>query len=425
MKLAPALLILFVGAASPEIKYFHYQRALETPAQSGQACVSLDSGIFANASPGLADLRLYHDQTETPYVIRATQAVAGSEKSIAVLNLGTRGRRIVFDSRMSVTDFSDVQLDVAAKDFIATVTVSGSSALAGGAQTKLGSFTIFDLTRQKLGRSTVLHLPESEFAFLHFNIAGPLVPADITGLSVERLPPSQPAYETLAESAQVSQKGHSSIVEIQVPAHTPVERVAFTPGPTPALFSRDVTIRVAPIQAPAPASDQTVPPAPAVSTGNLLRVHGDQNGHRIDEERLAIDAPLVDTAFDLDSPTKWTITIDNGDDAPLSLSSVKLQMLERKLCFESVAHVAYTLYYGDSALASPRYDYATLFTPQATATAATLGPEQANPAYQARPDDRPFTEKHPALMWVALIAVIALLGGVALRSPRAPSSRNS
>jgi hypothetical protein len=101
---------------------------------------------------------------------------------------------------------------------------------------------------------------------------------------------------------------------------------------------------------------------------------------------------------------------------------VKLEMLERRLCFESVANAAYMLYYGDSALAFPRYDYATLFAPQATAVAGTLGPEQANPAYQARPDDRPFTERHPALMWVALIAVIALLGGVALRSPRAPSN---
>ncbi len=420
MRLAFALLVLFVGTASPEIKYFHYQRAFETPPRSGQACLLLDTGIFANASPGLADLRLYHDQTETPYVIRVMQAVEGSEKSVAVMNLGTRGGHTVFDTRMSGADFSDVQLDVEAKDFIATVTVSGSSALAGGAQTKLGSFTIFDLTHQKLGRSTVLHLPESDFAFLHFSITGPLVPADITGLSVERLPSSQPAYETVAESAQVTRKDHSSIVEIHVPAHTPVERVAFTPGPAPALFSREVTISVAPMN-PAPASDQSVSLAPAVSSGNLLRVHSEQDGHRIDEERLAIDAPQVD----FETPTRWTITIDNGDDAPLTLTAVKLQMLERTLCFEAAASTQYTLYYGDRALDSPRYDYATLFAPQATAAMATLGAEQANPAYQARPDDRPFTEKHPALMWVALIAVIALLGGVALRSPKAPSSQKS
>jgi len=189
--------------------------------KSGQVCLRIDAGIFANASPGLADLRLYHDQTENPYVIRVARAVEGSEKSIAVLNLGTRGGRTVFDTRMSGADFSDVQLDVEAKDFIATVAVSGSSALAGSAQTKLGSFTIFDLARQRLGRSTVLHLPESEFAFLHFSINGPLVPADITGLSVERLPSNQPAYETVTESAQVSRKGHSSIVEINVPRIRP------------------------------------------------------------------------------------------------------------------------------------------------------------------------------------------------------------
>ena len=425
MRLAFALLLLLASTASPEIRYFRYERPVENVGQkSGEVCLRIDAGIFANASPGLADLRLYHDQTENPYVIRVARAVEGSEKSIAVLNLGTRGGRTVFDTRMSGADFSDVQLDVEAKDFIATVAVSGSSALAGSAQTKLGSFTIFDLARQRLGRSTVLHLPESEFAFLHFSINGPLVPADITGLSVERLPSNQPAYETVTESAQVSRKGHSSIVEINVPAHTPVERVTFAPGPAPALFSRDVTISVVPVniaRGPAPASDQSAPPAPTVSSGNLLRVHSDQDGHRIDEERLAIDAP----ALDFDTPTKWTISIDNGDDAPLSLSSVKLEMLERRLCFESVANAAYTLYYGDSALAFPRYDYATLFAPQATAVAGTLGPEQANPAYQVRPDDRPFTERHPALMWVALIAVIALLGSVALRSPRAPSSQNS
>jgi hypothetical protein len=62
------------------------------------------------------------------------------------------------------------------------------------------------------------------------------------------------------------------------------------------------------------------------------------------------------------------------------------------------------------------YDYATLFAVQADASAATAGPEQANAAYEPRPDERPFTERHPALLWAALVAVIALLGGIALRS---------
>jgi hypothetical protein len=98
-------------------------------------------------------------------------------------------------------------------------------------------------------------------------------------------------------------------------------------------------------------------------------------------------------------------------------------MLERKLCFEAEGVSSYILYYGDPALTAPSYDYAKLFTLQANATRVTAGAEQANPAYQPRPDTRPFTERHPALLWVALAAVIALLGAIALRSVKPVSQR--
>jgi hypothetical protein len=426
MKLAAALLLLLAGIASPDIRYFRYERPVQNLGQqSGQICVRLDSGIFANGSAALADLRLYHDQTETPYVIRTAQAVEGSEKSIEPVNLGTQSGHTVFDAELPGAHYSDMQLDVAAKDFIATVTVSGSSEKAKSAETRLGTFTIFDLTRQKLGRSTMLHLPVSDFSHLHFSIAGPLVPGDITGLSIEHLPSLEPAYLTVAESAQVTEKDHSTILQFRVPAHVPVDRVVFVPGTRPAFFSRDVSIQVSPVEVtqdkPAPGSDEAVPRTAAASSGNLLRVHREQDGHRLDEERLAIDAPQVD----FETTAQWTITIDNGDDAPLPLTAVKLEMLERTLCFDASAGTQYTLYYGNPALGSPRYDYATLFAPQANAAAAMLGPEQPNPVYEAPPDDRPFTERHPALMWVALIAVIALLGGVALRTGSASSSKNS
>jgi hypothetical protein len=91
-------------------------------------------------------------------------------------------------------------------------------------------------------------------------------------------------------------------------------------------------------------------------------------------------------------------------------------MIERDLCFEADGNGGYLLFYGDPALAAPRYDYARLFAPQVNASQVTAGPEQPNPAYQPRPDARPFTEKHPALLWMALVVVIALLGVVAVRS---------
>ncbi len=415
MKLTIGAVLLLAVPASPDIRYFHFQRPVEdAAARSGQTCLVLDAGIYAHAAPRLADLRLYRGSTETPYVIREDESVVAGRKSIAPLNLGVREGKTVFDAELPDARYSDLELAITGHDFISTVTVSGSRTQAGGKETRIGSFTIFDLTGQKLGRSTVLHLPELDFRFLHFTVGRPLKPDNITGLSVERLPTSQPMYQTVAESGRVTQKGHSSIVEFMVPAHVPVDRIAFTPGAEPALFSREVSIRVASVDPPT-SSDGGELDRPVTACGNLIRVHNVEDGHKIDEERLSIDAPQTDFT----TATNWTVTIENEDDAPLALERVRLQMLVRRLCFEAVPNARYALFYGDAGLTAPHYDYATVSVPQSDASQAAAGPEQANPIYQLRPDERPFTERHPALLWVALIAVVALLGGLALRSVKA------
>ncbi len=414
MKLSAGLALLAVVATSPEIRYFQYQRPLpEAGQRAGQSCLILDPGILQHAAPELADLRLYRDGVETPFVLRTAAVAEGGEKSIPPLNLGRRDGQTVFDASLPEGQYSDLKLDVTGQNFIATVKVTGSQTEAGSAETTVGSYTIFDLTSQKLGRSTVLHLPVSDFRFLHFHIRGPLEPQSITGVSVERLPATQPSYQAIAESAHFQQKGHATVVEFSVPAHLAVDRIVFKVGASPVQFNRQVSLSVESI--PATKEGEAIQSQrPVVASGNLLRVHGMQNGQRIDEEHLAIDAPWVDSTL----PQRWTITVENGDDAPLTLESARMEMLERSLCFEAVVNGSYTLYYGDPALTAPRYDYAAFFTPQANAAKFAAGPEQANPAYQPRPDARPFSEKHPVLLWTALLLVIALLALVALRTAK-------
>jgi hypothetical protein len=414
MRLLVALLLLSFAAPSPEIRYFRYERPVQnTPQSSGQACFLIDPGVFAKAAPGLADLRLYRDTTETPYVLQTSATTAPSEQNIAPLNLGRRAGQTVFDAAMPPETYSDLKLAVSGHDFIATVTVTGSQTQTAAAETRIGAYTIFDLSLQRLGRSTVLHLPVSDFRFLHFRIAGPIQPENVTGISVVRLPRSQPRYLAVAASSHIAQKGRETVIEFTVPAHTPVDRVVFDPASQNTNFSRDVAVSATPIL-PSPATNADEPPQSQVSFGTLLRVHSTQDGHRIDEERMSVDAP----AADFNDPAKWVVTVENGDDRPIDFSSVRLEMLERKLCFEAAGAASYTLYYGDPALAAPRYDYAALITPQADAAQASIGPETPNPSYTARPDERPFTEKHPALLWAALVFVIVLLAGVALRQTR-------
>jgi hypothetical protein len=417
MKVGLAVALLAVTAVSPEIRYFSSERPVQnTPQRPMQTCLILDAQLFAHAAPQFADLRLYHDSKETPYFIHLSEPVQARETSMVPVNLGERGGEIAFDAAMPEGSYSDIQLDVAGQDFIATVTVSGSQAQTDSPQTKLGSYTIFDLSHQKLGRSTILHIPTSDFRYLHFQIAGPLSPQSITGLAVDKLPASEARYEPVAQSSSVAQKGHASVLEFTVPALVPVDRLAFTAGPQPVNFSRNVTITVTAMEPP-PATDAIEPPRPQTVTGNILRIHTVQNGHRIDEENLDIDTP----GTIVDKPAKWTVTIDNGDDTPLSLQSVHLQMLQRTLCFEAAGTGQYTLFYGDPALTAARYDYATLFTAQTDAAQATAGPEQRNPEYQLRPDKRPLTERYPSLLWGALVVVIAILALIAFRSAKRTS----
>jgi len=141
VKLGAAALLLAVAVASPEIRYFQTTRPLtQIPAQGGQSCLVLDPEIFAHAAPGLADLRLYRDSTETPYVIRTAAPETASQKTISLLDLGERNGHPAFDAEMPDGKYSDLRLAVTGHDFIATVAVSGSHT-QGGSTTKLGNYT--------------------------------------------------------------------------------------------------------------------------------------------------------------------------------------------------------------------------------------------------------------------------------------------
>ncbi|UWZ85332.1 DUF3999 domain-containing protein [Occallatibacter riparius] len=411
MRTAAWLLLAAAAVPAADIHYFRYTRPVEATSANGQACVAIDPAVFAHAAPGLADLRLYNGASEVPYALRVASSPTVAAVDVAALNAGSSGGATVFDAAMPEGSYSDVSLSIKAQDFIASVAVSGSQAQGPGKlETKLGTFTIFDLTKQRLGRSTVLHLPQSDFRILHFRIDGPVKPGEIGGVTVGPARSGDPKYAVVAESAKVTRDGHASVIEFDVPDNTPVDRIVFVPGAHPANFSRDFAISVKPKKQPA-AGEESGREVP-LSGGNVERVHRADGGHRIDVENLTAVAP----GWAPEGGAHWKVRLENGDDAPVDWRSVRLEMLERSLCFDAAPGAAYTLYYGDPALSAPQYDYARLFAAQPGAATAKLGGESANPGFKARPDARPFTERHPALLWIALGAVVLVLGGVALRS---------
>ncbi len=100
----------------------------------------------------------------------------------------------------------------------------------------------------------------------------------------------------------------------------------------------------------------------------------------------------------------------------MKITGARLQQYERRIYFDADSRTQPRLYYGDAKIEAPVYDYAKLFQKDANAPQALLGAEEANASFAGRADDRPWSERHPAVLWVAIIGAVLVLGGIALRS---------
>ena len=139
-------------------------------------------------------------------------------------------------------------------------------------------------------------------------------------------------------------------------------------------------------------------------------------GQTISNENLAIDLyPEVSG--------KIRITIDNGDDAPLPISQVQPWSFERRIYFDPRGHSSLTLYYGDSKLDAPSYDYAKFFEQSPDAAVAQLSPVAANAQFTGRPDDRPWSERHNWVLWVAMVLAVLALGALTIRSLKSEAGK--
>jgi hypothetical protein len=152
-------------AADPQ--YLRYQRNIAVSSGSGQSCAVIDPQIFPHAAPSLKDIRLYQSGHEVPYAITLSVPQQPDSDTARVRNLGLRGRNIVFDVEMPNRPYTEITLDLSGQDFLATATVSGTRDPNYSNQTRLGEFTLFDLTSQHLSRNTTLHLQETSLPYLH------------------------------------------------------------------------------------------------------------------------------------------------------------------------------------------------------------------------------------------------------------------
>jgi hypothetical protein len=401
-------------AVTAEPAHLRYARPLQ-PDATGAVCAVLDADVFAHAASRSADdLRVFAQDasgkgTETPFVLTESSSAPAETVPATVEDLGERDGAIVFDLAMPARLYSEVDLRLALKDFVGTADVTGFATNETGAGTRLGTWTIFDLTSQHLTRSTMLPLEESTFPRLHVVLrlstsAGAKLkvePGIVTGADIPPSRLAQTLYTPIAETTSVTQKDGTSVASFSIPAHVPIERATIVVDQNfLGNFLRDVRVTVG-----------TEPNDEGVD-GQISRANLKVGTTAIHQESLSVDAVL---GANLRQSATVTVAVRNGNDKPLPIRAIRLEMRQRKVCFDAAAGSSYTLRYGDAALEAPVYDYGHFFHAEAAGTAA-LGHETINAQWSAREDQRPYTERHPEIIWIVLIAVVAVLGATAMGS---------
>lgn len=392
-------LALFAG---PSVSYFKYQRPVEASG-AGQRYAVVDEVLWQHARPDLADLRFYSGSAEVPYTLTTERGSSESDhKDVRVLQQSTIGGKTQFLIDMSdIAEYDHVDLRLSTRDFVAHASAEGQDDLHGAKWAALGDSILYDLSKENLGANTMLRLPRSTFHFLRVTIDGPVKPEDVTGAASEHRQEQAPVWRDVSHGMSQRPQGHDTILSFDVAENVPVERVVFTIDPAQPNFRRELEIE----------NDKKM----GLGSGEINRIHMVRNGQKIDSEAQTIN-------FSALGQKTIQVVIHNGDDPPLKLTGARLQQHERRIYFDAPASGKLALYYGDEKLDSPLYDYAKLFQQDAKAAAVPLGAETANAAYTGRPDDRAWSERHPAVLWIAIIAAVAVLGALALRSMKSAAA---
>jgi len=428
-----ALVALFGSAshAAIETRAWSCVARIEIEGDSIEGLVEfpIEPEVFDGAREDLADLRIIDDEVaEAGYVIRAAEG----KRTRVPLEVELYNRTFVPGQEASVTaDFgamvlkNHIEVDTPGVAFLRKVLIEGSD---DGAEWKRIRDDAF-LFRIGGGTSQVfekraIDLPGTDHRYLRITVRrGEDDPEkiEISGVFAFRI------VEEPAETADVP-------LSMGEPARDPEERITEIPID---LRFRNLPLREIALD---------------VSDANFfrrLRILGRQDATRIltrrvedgppEEER--VEVPWIAVAegaiyrflaageeeaslrIDLAGARyrHLLLRIEDRDDPPLHVTGAHVTRVIRYAAFVAKPERIYRLFFGNVEAARPSYDIAH-FADRLRAAGvrrARLAEIGDNPEFAAPERIIPWSERHKAIMWVALLAGLALLGFIVYRQMRA------
>ncbi len=395
------------GSLPRKWRHWKYFRSIDLPPTSAPRLVAMlvPEQVYTRAQSHLADLRIIDNRgREVPYAMitftgssrttflpshhSASYYVPGSYTDF-LLDLGPRPRRcnfLIVTAKATAANLAVVAQIDSSDDGYHWRQVRKSAALFGS---------------QALNASPtpILHFPETTARFLRVRIyyrKGKFAIRTMAAGNELKTPADRIAVTGLLAPVH-SSIPRASLWQISLHGPLPVDEVDF--GTTEPGFSRRVLVF----------SNRNGRDWSLAGQGIISRVrHYGETKSKLSVGFRPVRSPL------------WRVEVENESDPPLANVRLRLSMTPQRIVFRQLPGRQYWLLYGESIVLKPRYELAQTVGRSALHAApllATAGARQSNRDWI---DPRPWTEKHPAVLWVATILAGLLLALAALRAVRRP-----
>ncbi|MBN1571795.1 MAG: DUF3999 family protein [Deltaproteobacteria bacterium] len=403
--LVAAILALATGissAVSPS------RFALKAPIQgekTGYVFFNITPAVYDESNGDLSDIRIYSaGGKEIPYIIwNSTRKFTSETLSAEVINrtyVPKKSSTFTLDLGGEYFKTNRFRITTTSTDFTRRVTIEGSPDNREFVTIKDNAY-IFDFTTEHGASGTEVSYPTTDYRYLRVTIwddgEDPL-----EGLGGEISIAEETKGETTTLKSDIKKIEQNreemtteTVIDLKyknIPSDTITLKVEA------GNFRRDLHILAGNVDDP----------------NNYDEVLDDHiysiNTTMFSRERLTLVYPEVQARY-------LKVIIENRDDAPLKIKGVEVMGTPKKITLLAEPGVSYFLYLHNRTAGAPYYDIEDTFSYVDTESISQwrLGKIDKNPDYIPTTDDVPFSERHPWILWGAIVLMVVVLGGIIIR----------
>jgi hypothetical protein len=388
-----ALMCAAVARADFDPANWRARRPLQVQPGHAVSSLRLDPSTYKSSLARLDDLRIVRSGVEVPYALRVYSGSAEQvEFSPDMLN---KGRLANGDLQLTLDlgghpKHSRFRIRTSDKNFNAHVRIETSDDARAWALARADGY-VFDITQKdQHADGLTVDYPPSTRRYVRATLTGTVNVSNAWIQYAREVKPVRETEASLTPAAAEDPKEHTTTITADIGyAGLPYDQVDLIIAP--GSFSRGADVET---------SDDA---NEWMSAGHGVVLRSPE------QESLGISIG-----------EHWAryvrLTVHNQDNAPLSIRGVTLSGNMRTVEFPSSAAGPYWIYYGNARAKRPSYDFAQVLPDQEPRIAASVGLEESNPGYRAPvPPPTPWSDRHPALLYVVLGAAILILGVISVR----------